>query len=97
MRKLPCNKRDLCWVVWKDAVGSSTRGNLDTVGDTSLALMCNIGWVYNENAERVILAHGVGSTEELDYFAIPVGSIVERIYPFRPKPRKPKKPTDASS
>jgi hypothetical protein len=90
---LPCRKTDLIWVVWEDACGDSTRAQRDVVAAQQLAVNVNLGWIIHEDAKRIVLAHGTSSTGEIDHFVIPQVSILERIYPFRAKPRKTRRET----
>ena len=88
---LPCRKGCVIWIRWRDAVGNSTRAQVEDAANAQLALNTNIGWVLHENAERLVLAHGVSSTGEVDHFVIPIACIVER-RPVVP-PRSGKKVT----
>jgi hypothetical protein len=75
---LPCRKTALVWIRWRDAVNESTRAQVEDAANAQLAVNTNIGWVLHENAERLVLAHGVSSTGEVDHFIIPIACIVER-------------------
>ena len=79
----PCTKENLVWIIWKDACGDSARLQVDSVESCSLVTNTNVGWILHENEERVILAHGISTGGEVDFFAIPSNCVVERIYPFR--------------
>jgi hypothetical protein len=72
------DRRKLVWIIWKDAVDCSSRVHTDCLKDVQLATNTNIGWIVEEDAERVVLAHGFSTTLEIDHFAIPVSCIVRR-------------------
>ena len=95
MDGIPCDRMEVVWIVWKDACGDSARVQIDSVKDCSLVTNTNLGWIIHENEERVILAHGVSTGGEIDYFAIPSNCIVDRIY--LSKPRKESKNVKKSS
>lgn len=65
---------DLVWVEWLDAQSASERTH--DVATVKLATNINIGWIAHENERRIVLAHGVCSSEETDFFAIPRGNII---------------------
>lgn len=67
------------WVTWKDAVGSSSRAQVEGLKQVVLAVNTNIGWVAHETDELLVLAHGVSDTGEVDHFAIPKSCVVERV------------------
>lgn len=90
MVKLP-HKNQIEFIVWKDAVGDSSRVMIDAVEDVALAVNTNLGWVIHENEDRIVLAHGTSTTGEVDHFVIPKNCIVERIHVSR-KRRKCTKP-----
>ncbi len=97
---LPCRKADIVFITWEDACGDSTRAHQDVIKSQQLAINTNVGWLVHENEKRIVLAHGISTTGEIDHLVIPVVSILERVYPFRPKPRCSKqetKPQDAAS
>lgn len=79
MAKLPCKKSAIEFVVWKDAVGESTRADETALKNASLAVNTNLGWVLTENDELIVLAHGTSSSGEVDHFVIPKNCIVERL------------------
>jgi hypothetical protein len=72
------DKKDLIWVTWKDAVGCSSRVQFESLKDISLVYNTNLGWIIDENSERIVLAHGVSTSGEVDHFAIPTGDIISR-------------------
>ena len=78
MVQVPCEDREIVWVVWVDAVNLSTRVHYEAVRDCSCATNVNVGWVVDENDKRIVLAHGKSSTGEIDVFVIPVENIIER-------------------
>lgn len=82
MNHLPCKPSDVVWVVWKDAVGDSTRCQADAISSVTLVTNTNLGWIIHETAEAVTLAHGVSGSGEIDLFCIPRNCIVE-IIPVR--------------
>ena len=70
---------DFLAIVWEDAVGGNDRIYPENAPTLKLAINCNYGWIAHENNERIILAHGFGTTSEIDYTLIPTNSILERI------------------
>jgi len=78
-KKLPCRKSEIVFVVWKDAVGQSTRAQHESVAELQRATNINVGWIVHENAERLVLGHGISTTGELDHLVIPIANVVERI------------------
>jgi hypothetical protein len=78
MDALPCETSNLEWIVWEDAVGDSSRTDRDAIAGITLARNSNVGWVIHEDEKRVVLAHGVSTTGEIDHFTIPVSCILER-------------------
>lgn len=94
---LPCKRSEVEFVVWKDAMGSSSRATLDALKQVSLAVNTNLGWVVSENDERIVLAHGVSDTGEIDHFVIPVNCIVERIRLSQSKATGRRRQSSASS
>jgi len=87
LKHLPCEKSDLEWIVWKDAVGDSTRTQRDAIAGITLAENINIGWVIREDDELLVLAQGQSSTGEVDHLTIPVNCITQRIQPFKSRGR----------
>jgi hypothetical protein len=75
---LPCRKNGLVWIRWRDAVGNSTRTQVEDAAHAQLAINTNLGWILHENGDRLVLAHGVSSSGEVDHFVIPIACIVER-------------------
>jgi hypothetical protein len=79
------------WVTWKDAVSGSTRSTFDGLAGIGLMTNINLGWVVRETEELIVLAHGIGTSEEIDHFTIAKADIVERRKVITPrKPREPK-------
>ena len=74
---LPCRRDEIVWVTWDDACSDSSRGDLDRAGEIKLARYVSLGWITHRNDQRIILAHGVVETGEIDYLAIPCSAIVE--------------------
>lgn len=72
------DKSQMVWIVWKDAVGDSSRMMADSVRDAQLVINVNCGWIIHENEERIVLAHGLSTSGEVDYFVIPSNCILER-------------------
>ena len=87
------NKKQLVWVTWRDAVAETTRMHIDELSKVCLAVNTNLGWIVDEDKERIVLAHGYSTSEEVDHFAIPQGDIVS-IEPAGYTPRKKKEGTD---
>jgi hypothetical protein len=48
------DKKDLIWVTWKDAVGCSSRVQFESLKDISLVYNTNLGWIIDENSERIV-------------------------------------------
>lgn len=82
MDSLP-DRRELVWIVWKDACGSSSRHQVDALSEVQLVTNTNLGWILHENEERVVLAHGFSTSGEVDHFVLPVNCIVKREYVVR--------------
>ena len=78
-RRLPCKPSEVICLIWLDAQGESTRSNYDNVKQITLAVNSNIGWIADENDERIVFAHGSSTSGELDVFTIPKVNILERI------------------
>ena len=74
----PFPNSELEIIQWQDAVGDSTRTHFESIADIRLAVNVNIGWVVDENENRIVLAHGRSDTGEVDHLTIPVDSILER-------------------
>lgn len=89
---LPFDKHELVYIIWEDACQQSSRADLETLKNITIATNENLGWVAHENESRVILAHGKSTTGEIDYFTIPTKNIVERrvVIPKRVKKTKAK-------
>jgi len=83
----PAKNAELVWIVWADAVGESCRHHAENVAGLHLATNTNLGWVVHENERRLILAHGMSDSGELDVFAIPQNCIIERIPVIKKRPR----------
>lgn len=95
--KWPVAKKDLVWIVWKDAYGDKRNIPDEDLGSLQLTLNTSLGWIIHENAERVVLAYEMSGTGEREFSVIPTGWIVERIplFPQRKKPNEP--PTEQPS
>ena len=85
---LPCRKVDVLFVRWTDAVAESSRAHIDDAKRLSLVVNTNIGWILDEDEGRVVLAHGVSTSGEVDHFAIPTVNILERIYMNAPRTKR---------
>lgn len=91
MTELPAKKKQLTWIVWRDAIGQSVRTDGDALKSVTLATNCNLGWIVDENEDRVVLANGHSTSGELDTMAIDTRTIIERIPVVSPrKPQAPK-------
>lgn len=85
------NRKELVYITWRDAVSESSRAHIDDIKSAKLAVNVNLGWILDEDEERIVLAHGFSTTGEIDHFTIPVGDIVEREYAaFTPRKKAPK-------
>ena len=69
-----------------------TRQKREDARNAQLVLNTNLGWIIDENAERVVLAHGTSTSGETDHFLIPVNCIVARIPLATAKKPKPEEP-----
>jgi hypothetical protein len=91
--KLPAlpDKSEMVVIIWKDAVGDSSRMAADSIQDAQLVINANFGWIIHQNEERLVLAHGLSTSGEVDYFVIPVNCVIEKreLFPKRQK-RQPK-------
>ena len=76
---LPCEAGQVEFIIWRDAVNMSTRSHVAELDKVRCAHNTNLGWVMNENADRVVLAHGISDTGEVDHFVIPKNCIIERV------------------
>lgn len=83
------------WIVWKDACGDSTRTHVDSIKLAQLVTNTNLGWVIDEDEERIVLAHGTSTSGEVDHLVIPTNCVVSRHKVGERKPRK--EAPDASS
>lgn len=91
----PCGIGDLVWVVWKDAVNQSARAIPEDLAAVGLATNTNLGWIVHRNSERIVLAHGVSGTREVDHFAIPYNCIIQEVVVRKSRKQTPK-PSQAS-
>jgi len=73
--------KPLVQITWFDACSDSARmhHDVETVVNYVLPTMHNVGYILHENDVRVMLAHGKGSSGEIDFFAIPVSCIIDRV------------------
>ena len=85
INELPCKKSEVCWLVWRDAVGGGSRVHRDEIGACGVVINKNIGWIVHEDKSRVALAQGSSQTGELDVTFIPIENVIERIYPYKRK------------
>lgn len=74
----PAKRSQLVWIMWRDAVGTSARLQVEDVATLALVVNTNIGWIIHEDETRIVLAHGTSTSGEVDYLAIPANCIVER-------------------
>jgi len=81
----PCKKSDVVFIQWLDAVQEWRRGQLEDVRGAQLATNVSIGWIVDENVDRLVLANGSSSTGEVDHIIIPTPNVLERVYVARPK------------
>jgi hypothetical protein len=72
------DRKELVWIVWKDACDSSSRVHVDSIKDVQLVCNANLGWILDENEERVVLGHGLSTSGEIDHFVIPANCIIRR-------------------
>lgn len=71
-------KNQLEWIRWRDACAASSRAGEDELAQLRPATNVNLGWVIDENDQRVVLAHGYSSSGEIDHFVIPTACILDR-------------------
>jgi hypothetical protein len=76
---LPCEAGQVEFIIWRDAVNMSTRSHVAELDKVRCAHNTNLGWVINENTDRLVLAHGISDTGEVDHFVIPKNCVIERI------------------
>lgn len=81
---LPCRKSDVLFVRWRDACGDSSRAMVEDARKAQLVVNCNVGWLLDEDDERIVLAHAASTGGEIDHFVIPTNCIVERVWVARP-------------
>ncbi len=74
--KPPATTHQLVWVTWRDAVNQSARIHADDWANVSIVQNKNLGWIVDQNADRLLLCHGVSSSGEFDCFAIPTENVV---------------------
>jgi len=79
----PCKKSEVCWIIWRDAVGSGDRVHRDDVAQCGIIINRSLGWVAHEDESRVALAQGTSQTGELDILFIPIENITAREYPYK--------------
>tara|TARA_R110002020_G_scaffold12409_10_gene45545 strand:- start:708 stop:980 length:273 start_codon:yes stop_codon:yes gene_type:complete len=72
-------KRELVWIKWKDAVGTWSRFDGESLASLALVINTNVGWIAHENEDRVVLVAGISTSGEVDALVIPTHDIVERI------------------
>ena len=70
---------ELVWIKWRDAVGTWSRFDGESLANLSLVTNTNVGWVAHENEDRVVLVAGISTSGEVDALVIPTNDIVERI------------------
>lgn len=88
--RVPKKPSELVWILWKDAQELSFRATDDDWAGVQLAENINVGFVVDEDSERVLLSHGLSTTKEHDVFAIPTNAIIARIPVVKKRERKPK-------
>lgn len=69
----------IVWIKWHDAVSDTTRATDEGLRGTELAVNENIGWIAHENEQRIVLAHGLSTSGEVDHITIPTNAIIERM------------------
>ena len=84
---VPCEAGQVEFIIWRDAVNMSTRSHVAELDKVRCAHNTNLGWVVSENTDRVVLAHGISDTGEVDHFVIPQSCIIKRV-PIIPNKRK---------
>jgi len=71
--------RELVWIKWRDAVGTWSRFDGESLASLALVTNTNVGWIAHENKQRVVLVAGVSTSGEVDALVIPTHDIIERI------------------
>ena len=70
---------ELVFIKWRDAVGTASRFDSESLASLALVINTNVGWLAHENEDRVVLVSGVSTSGEVDALVIPLGDIIERI------------------
>ncbi len=92
--KLPCKSEELMFIVWRNATTLPAPVPEKLIGELGCQIVTNVGWIANENAERVALVHE-SSPAGFETTLIPVGSIIARL-PVVGKPTDKQRQTIAS-
>lgn len=91
--RIPREDEPALEIYWQDAQGDSTRMRLEEVPHVRLAVVRSVGWIVDENEERIVFAQNVYDTGEVDSLAIPRSNIL-RIVKRDEKKRKRKRKAD---
>ena len=83
-------KRELVWIKWKDAVGTWSRFDGESLASLALVTNTYVGWIAHENEDRVVLVAGISTSGEVDALVIPTHDIIERIPVSRDDNKKKK-------
>ena len=83
--------RELVCIKWRDAVGTWSRFDGESLASLALVTNTNVGWIAHENEHRVVLVAGLSTSGEVDALVIPTNDIIERIPAHGTKRAKNKK------
>ena len=83
--------RQLVWIKWRDAVGTWSRFDAESIASLSLVVNTNVGWIAHENETRLVLVAGISTSGEVDALVIPTNDIIERIPVNEPKAKTKKR------
>jgi len=75
--KNPLPDHPIVLVHWKDAVDAG-RDNLESARDTQLAEFWSVGWLIQEDEERLVIAHETGDTGEVSHDVIHRKDLIDR-------------------
>lgn len=84
---MPCKKSEVCWIVWRDAVGGGDRVHRDDIEQCGIVINRSLGWIAHEDDSRIALAQGLSQTGELDVIYIPVENVTDRVYLYSRRKR----------
>lgn len=83
------------WIEWKDAFGQRETLDLHALSTVRLVTNLSVGWVIDEDDERILLAHSVSTSGEYDFQAIPKSWITNRVPVIRKRATRAKQTSKA--